>query len=118
MIAAHTSLGSPTNPWVDFHPPKLMDDPLILKLSLTYNKSPAQILLRWAHENNYIVIPKSIKRNRLEENYKIFDWKLNLDDFNKINDLDLGENGRFNHPVTPWLGRAGFPDDKPTYKFT
>jgi len=68
VVTAHTSLGSPGNPWSDIHPPKLMEDPLVMKLALQYNKSPANILCRWALQNNLIALPKSITESRIKEN--------------------------------------------------
>lgn len=47
----------------------------------------------------------------------IFDFKLSEQEMAHLNALDRGDEGRFNHPVTPWLGRAGYPDDKPSYRF-
>jgi aldehyde reductase len=68
--------------------PNLLEDKIILDLAAKYKKTPAQIILRWAIERETIVIPKSIKRNRLEENFKVFDFKLSADDITDINRLD------------------------------
>jgi len=66
----------------------LLEDKIILGLAEKYKKTPAQIILRWAIERETIVIPKSIKRNRLEENFHVFDFKLSSDDMTSINGLD------------------------------
>lgn len=47
-VTAHTSLGSPANPWSDFHPPPLLADQTVCRLAAAKQRSPAQILLRWA----------------------------------------------------------------------
>jgi diketogulonate reductase-like aldo/keto reductase len=45
-----------------------------------YNKTAAQILIRWSVQHGYITIPKSSKPNRIKENMEVFDWSLAEDD--------------------------------------
>ena len=75
---ATTSSGHSTN----IHPdcPRLINDPLINDLAKKYNKSNAQILIRYQIERNLIVIPKSINEQRIKENLNVFDFKLVLID--------------------------------------
>lgn len=94
-----------------------MEDSMVCRIAAATKRTPAQVLLRWAHQKGFAVIPKSVNEHRLIENSNIFDFSLNVQQMQAIDALDRGEEGRFNHPVTPWLGRAGFPDDKPTYRF-
>lgn len=49
-----------------------------------YNRSTAQILLRWSIQNGYITIPKSIKEERILENTKVFDFSLADEDLIKM----------------------------------
>ena len=53
-----------------------MKDENVLKMSQKYRKTPAQILLRWSIDKNYITIPKSSNKQRMIENSKIFDFSL------------------------------------------
>jgi len=45
-----------------------------------YNRTPAQILIRWSIDNGCVVIPKSSKQVRIEENFNVFDFSLDEDD--------------------------------------
>lgn len=68
----------------------LLDDPLITDLAKRYDKTPAQIVLRWHLAHNRIVIPKSKTPERIEENYNILDFNLELTDIAEIDSLDRG----------------------------
>lgn len=67
--------------------------PLLLELGEKYDKTPAQIVLRWDLQHGIVTIPKSIHDKRIIENAKIFDFTLTSDDMQKI-DL-LNENYRW-----------------------
>ena len=56
------------------------DDPKLLELCKKYDKTPAQILLRWAIQHDIIVIPKSVNKERIIENSLIFDFELSDED--------------------------------------
>lgn len=81
-----------------------MDEQVVKDISTVLGKSPAQVLLRWALQKGFVIIPKSVKKERIVENYDIFDFALSEDQMTKINYLDRGDGGRFCHPVTNWLG--------------
>ena len=53
-----------------------------------YGKTPAQVILRWLIERNVIVIPKTTHKERMAENFNIFDFALSADDKVKISTLD------------------------------
>lgn len=55
-------------------------DPLLVKIAEKYNKTLAQILIRWCIDHNVVVIPKSGNKNRIEENRNIFDFRISDDD--------------------------------------
>lgn len=57
-----------------------------------YGKSVAQIALRFLTQEGIVVIPKSTHKNRMEENFNIFDFELSEDDLNKIRALDTGKS--------------------------
>lgn len=69
--------------------------PALVALGKKHNKSPAQILLRWGLQKDYVVIPKSIKKQRVEENKEVFDFELSEEDMQSLENLD-------EHLVTDW----------------
>ena len=64
------------------------DENNLLSMKDNYNKSVAQILLKWNVQTGHIVIAKTANKNRILENFDIRDWKLNDKDFNTLNDFD------------------------------
>ena len=62
-----------------------------------YNKSVAQVALRFLTQENVIVIPKSTHKERMKENFEIFDFELSDDDMNTMRALDKGESIFVNH---------------------
>lgn len=68
--------------------PVPINDPVILEIAKTHNKSPAQIILRWDIQRGICAIPKSVSKSRIEENINIFDFKLSDEEMNKINGLN------------------------------
>lgn len=77
--------------WSPLKRGQLLDDPTLTEIAKTYEKSTAQVILRWNIENNVITIPKSITENRIIENADIFDFKLTEDEMEKINDLNIND---------------------------
>lgn len=61
------------------------DDPLLGPLSKKHNKTPAQILLRWGLQKNFVILPKSVTKSRIEENTNIYDFELDKEDMQKLN---------------------------------
>ncbi|KAF9903731.1 hypothetical protein BX616_001548, partial [Lobosporangium transversale] len=53
-----------------------LQDPTLAKLATKYSKSPAQILIRWSLQKGFIVIPKSAKKERIEQNADVFDFDI------------------------------------------
>jgi diketogulonate reductase-like aldo/keto reductase len=70
----------------------LSDEPLMKELGDKYNRTPAQVTLRWHVQNEIIIIPKSIRKERLEENAKLFDFSIQPEDMAKINALNSGKH--------------------------
>jgi len=62
-----------------------------------YNKSVAQVVLRWLIQRGVVTIPKSVRKERMEENFNIFDFELNGEDMDKIATLNQKESLFFSH---------------------
>ncbi|KAA1421614.1 aldo/keto reductase [Nocardioides humilatus] len=69
-------------------------DAVVAEIAARYGKTPAQVLLRWALDRGDIVFPKSVKKERLAENFDVFDFALTEDEVGALAALDKGEPGR------------------------
>ena len=67
---------------------------MIGKIAAAHGKTPSQVTLRWHVQRGDIVFPKSMHRERMEENFAIFDFELTDDEVAAISALDRGEGGR------------------------
>ncbi|MCV9929538.1 aldo/keto reductase [Flavobacterium sp. LS1R49] len=79
---------------------------LLSAIGTKYNKSIAQVILRWLTQRGVIVIPKSVKKERMAENFDIFDFKLSDQDMEKIITLDTNKSLFFDHrdpEMVKWL---------------
>ena len=65
-----------------------LGDPDVARIAERHDRTPAQVLLRWCVQREVIVIPKSTKRERLEENMRLFDFELTGDDMAALDALD------------------------------
>ena len=92
----------------NFYPDRFMDlatfseiKPMVNQLEThvfqQHNKTSGQVALRFLIQNGIIAIPKSAHKNRMEENFNIFDFSLSDEEMKKIEELDLGENVFMNH---------------------
>ena len=70
---------------------------LLKSIGQKYNKTVAQVALRFLTQENVIVIPKSTHKERMKENFEIFDFELSNDDMNTLRALDKGESIFVNH---------------------
>lgn len=62
-----------------------------------YSKSTAQVALRFLIQRGVVVIPKTVNKHRMEENFNVFDFELTADDMQIIAALDTGESSFFSH---------------------
>ena len=71
-----------------------------------YGKTAAQVILRWNVQRGVVVIPKSVKEERIKQNFDIWDFSLSADDMQKIAALDTGKSEIINHftaQTAKWL---------------
>lgn len=71
--------------------------PVLTAIGEKYGKTAAQVALRWNVQRGVVVIPKSVHKDRMEQNFAIWDFALSEDDMQKIAQLDLGHSEIVNH---------------------
>jgi methylglyoxal/glyoxal reductase len=69
---------------------KRMDHEKLVKIAQKLGRTPAQILVRWGLQRGFVVIPKSVRRERIEENAKVFDFEIGVDEMRALDELDEG----------------------------
>ncbi|WP_426454507.1 aldo/keto reductase [Paenibacillus sp. S-38] len=70
----------------------LFGNEVLASIAGKHNKSVAQVVLRWLVQRGVVVIPKSVKKERIVENFNIFDFELSVDDIELISTLDTQES--------------------------
>jgi 2,5-diketo-D-gluconate reductase A len=70
---------------------------LLLSIAQKYKKTVAQVILRWLTQRGVVVIPKSVRQERMVENFSIFDFELNSEDMDAIASLDTKTSLFFDH---------------------
>lgn len=81
--------------WAPLMQGQLFENETLQEIANKHNKSIAQVVLRWHLQNGIVIIPKSIKEHRIQENANIFDFELTEEDMTLINALNQ------NHRVGP-----------------
>lgn len=74
---------------------KKLNDPPLLHIASTYGKTAAQVLIRWAYQKGFIVIPKSVHLERMKENINVFDFELSDAHMQQLDQLN-------EHLITGW----------------
>ncbi|SJN52313.1 oxidoreductase, aldo/keto reductase family [Sphingobacterium faecium PCAi_F2.5] len=100
--------------WASFAEGKndLFNNKLLASIGKKYNKSVAQVVLRWLTQRDIAVIPKSVNRGRMIENIDIFDFELTAEDMATIQSLDTKESLFFSHrdpEIVKWLTSRRLP---------
>lgn len=70
----------------------LFGNEVLSRIAMKYNKSVAQVVLRWLIQRDIVAIPKSVHKERIVENFDIFNFELNQEDMEQITALDTGKS--------------------------
>ncbi|HEY3528756.1 MAG TPA: aldo/keto reductase [Nocardioides sp.] len=92
--AADARHGIATEAWSPIARGGIAGDPTIAGIAERVGRTAAQVTLRWHLQRGDIVFPKSMHRERMEENFALFDFELTDEDVAAISGLDRGESGR------------------------
>ncbi|MFK4340378.1 diketogulonate reductase-like aldo/keto reductase [Paenibacillus sp. RC62] len=91
----------------------MFQNDVLTSLAQKYNKSVAQVILRWLTQREVVVIPKSVHKERIIENFNIFDFELSQEDMEKMATLDTKQSSFFSHndpEMVKALGNRRFED--------
>ena len=75
----------------------LFTNPVLVGIGKKYKKTTAQVMLRWHLQRGVVVIPKSVHKERMAENFDVFDFTLTDEDMAQIAALDKAESSFFSH---------------------
>ena len=84
----------------------IFQNELLRTIGEKYGKSVAQVILRWLIQRNIAVIPKSVNKERIVENFKVFDFELSAEEMNNIKTLDQNTSSFLDHrdpAIVKWL---------------
>ncbi|MEH7417350.1 aldo/keto reductase [Neobacillus drentensis] len=79
----------------------------LVSIAENYNKSVAQVVLRWLTQRGVVAIPKSVRKERIIENFNIFDFELSQEDMERMAALDTKQSLFFSHQdpeMVKWIG--------------
>ncbi|OCT84911.1 aldo-keto reductase family 1 member A1 isoform X3 [Xenopus laevis] len=116
VLTGYSPLGSPDRSWRKPEDPVLLEEPGIIAMAKKYNKSEAQILLRWQVQRRIVTIPKSVTPARILQNLQVFDFSLSEEEMQLIGALN--KNWRYIIPLITVNGKS-VPRDAghPLYPF-
>ena len=89
----------------------IFQNELLASIGRKYIKSIAQVILRWLTQRGIVAIPKSVRKERIEENFNIFDFELSIEDMEAITTLDMKTSSFFDHrdpEIIKWMGSRKF----------
>ncbi|MBP1964098.1 aldo/keto reductase [Paenibacillus aceris] len=85
----------------------MFQNEVLVSIAEKYHKSVAQVVLRWLTQRGVVVIPKSVRKERIVENFDIFDFELRQEDMASITTLDTKQSLFFSHrdpEMVKWIG--------------
>ena len=85
----------------------IFQNELLLSIATKYKKTVAQVILRWLTQRGVVVIPKSVRKERIVENFNIFDFELSPEDMDAIVSLDTKTSSFFDHRDPENVKRLG-----------
>lgn len=77
--------------WSPLGQGKILQNERLVEIGQKYDKTAAQVIIRWHLQSAIIVIPKSVHENRIKENFDVFDFELSEEDMNQIDSLNINE---------------------------
>ncbi|MFP7487170.1 aldo/keto reductase [Priestia filamentosa] len=99
LLAFCKEQGIALEAWSPLKQGQLLDEPLLKEIAEKYNKSVAQVILRWDLQHGVVTIPKSTKEHRIIENADVFDFELSQEEVEKIDSLNQDSRAG-SHPDT------------------
>lgn len=90
----HRAAGIAIESWSPLGSGRALDNPVLAGIARKHGRSVAQVIIRWHLQQGLIVIPKTIRKERMEENIAVFDFELDADDVGRIDTLDDPRGGR------------------------
>ena len=90
----------------------IFENALLRAIADKHHKSVAQVILRWLTQRQVVAIPKSVRKERIVENFNVFDFELSPEDMAAIATLDTKTSSFFDHrdpKMVKWLGEAKRP---------
>ena len=91
----------------------LFHNELLASIGRKYDKTIAQVVIRWLTQRGVIAIPKSVRKERIEENFNSLDFELSVEDMDAIKTLDTKASAFFDHrdpAMVKWLGERKLND--------
>lgn len=85
----------------------IFQNEVLVSIAEKHKQSVAQVILRWLTQRGVVVIPKSVRKERIIENFNIFDFELSQEDMEKISTLDTKQSLFFSHrdpEMVKWIG--------------
>jgi 2,5-diketo-D-gluconate reductase A len=85
---------------------------LLKSIADSHGKSIAQVVVRWLTQRGIVAIPKSVRKERMAENFDVFDFELSAEEMSSIATLDIGASSFFDHrdpAMVKWLSEAQRP---------
>lgn len=96
----HAAHGIHTESWSPLGSGRLLGDPTIARIAAKHGKSAAQTIIRWHLQQGLIVIPKSVRQDRIAANFDVFDFELDAQDLETIAGMDSADGRDGPNPAT------------------